>query len=197
MSTFLTGPRHQRRPLLSTALLTSGGNITIDPAIMTLQNSQVLAQAVQGHGGNINIIAGTFLADQTSFAWSATSQRGINGNVNIQSPLSNLSGTLAILPQRPLQAQNPLTQRCAARANGQLSSLVVAGRDTLPVEPGGWLMSPMALMADDAPSPQAHPGTGYSLDPLHQGQALAAPLSDQLSSMPRRHFTDWSSGCRS
>ncbi len=175
---------------------TAGGNITIDPVIMTLQNSQILAQAVQGQGGNINIVAGTFLADQSSVV-NASSQFGLSGTVNIQSPLSSLSGTLAILPQRPLQAQNLLTQRCAAQANGQLSSLVVAGRDTLPVEPGGWLMSPMALMADDAPAPQAHPGTGYSLNPLHQGQALAAPLSDQLGSLPQRHFTDWSSGCRS
>jgi hypothetical protein len=44
---------------------TSGGNITLDPAIVTLQNSQVLAQAVQGAGGNINIIAGTYLSDPT------------------------------------------------------------------------------------------------------------------------------------
>ena len=81
---------------------TSGGNITLDPAFMTLQNSQVLAQAVQGQGGNINIIAGTFLADPTSVV-SASSQFGLSGAVNIQSPLSRLSNTLATLPQRPLQ----------------------------------------------------------------------------------------------
>ena len=124
---------------------TSGGNITIDPTFMTLQNSQILAQAVQGQGGNINIVAGTFLADQTSLV-SASSQFGLSGAVNIQSPVSMLSGTLATLPQRPLQVQHLLQQRCAAQANGQLSSLVVAGRDTLPSEPGGWLMSSMALL---------------------------------------------------
>ena len=78
---------------------TSGGNITIDPTIMTLQNSQILAQAVQGQGGNINIVAGTFLADQTSLV-SASSEFGLSGAVNIQSPVSMLSGTLATLPQR-------------------------------------------------------------------------------------------------
>ena len=66
---------------------TSGGNITIDPTFMTLQNSQILAQAVQGPGGNINIVAGTFLADQTSLV-SASSQFGLSGTVNIQSPVS-------------------------------------------------------------------------------------------------------------
>jgi len=135
---------------------TSGGNITIDPTFMTLQNSQILAQAVQGQGGNINIIAGTFLADPTSVV-SASSQFGLSGAVNIQSPLSMLSGTLATLPQRPLQVQHLLQQRCAAQGNGQLSSLVVAGRDTLPYEPGGWLMSSMALLSDDGPVSQLVP----------------------------------------
>ena len=87
---------------------TSGGNITLDPAVVTLQNSQVLAQAVQGAGGNINIIAGTFLADQSSVV-SASSQFGLSGAVNIQSPLSSLSNTLATLPQQPLQAQQLLS----------------------------------------------------------------------------------------
>ena len=126
---------------------TSGGNITLDPAVVTLQNSQVRADAVQGNGGNINIIAGTFLIDPTSVV-SASSQFGLSGSVNIQSPLSNLSGTLATLPQQPLQGQNLMRQRCAAQINGQLSSLVIAGRDALPVEPGGWLMSPLALGSD-------------------------------------------------
>ncbi len=119
---------------------TSGGNIAIDPTIMTLQNSQILAQAVQGQGGNITIVAGTFLMDATSLV-SASSQFGLSGAVNIQSPVSMLSGTLATLPKQPLPVQHLLQQRCAAQANGQLSSLVVAGRDTLPSEPGGWLMS--------------------------------------------------------
>ena len=175
---------------------TAGGNITIDPAIMTLQNSQILAQAVQGAGGNINIIAGTFLADQTSVV-NASSQFWLSGTVNIQSPLSNLSGTLAILPQRPLQAQNLLTQRCAAQANGQLSSLVVAGRDALPVEPGGWLMSPMAFMANEVPAQEAQPVAGYSLEILEQSQVLAGQWSHQLSSSPQRGVTDRATGCGS
>ena len=62
-----------------------------------------------------------------------------------------LSGTLATLPKQPLPVQHLLQQRCAAQANGQLSSLVVAGRDTLPSEPGGWLMSSLALLSDDGP----------------------------------------------
>jgi filamentous hemagglutinin family protein len=145
---------------------TAGGNITIDPAIMTLQNSQILAQANRGQGGNINITAGTFLADQTSRV-DASAREGISGTVNIQSPVSSLSGTLAALPQRPLQVHSLLSQRCAAQASGRLSSLVVAGRDRLPAEPGGLMISPLAWTPDETPARQTYmvpPDLAYGLE---------------------------------
>ncbi len=127
----------------------SGGNITIDPNVVVLQNSQILAKAVQGAGGNITITTPLFLADSTSLV-SASSQFGLNGTVTIQSPTSNLSGSLGTLSSKPSQAQSLLTQRCAALANGQASSFVVAGREQLPADPGGWLSSPIALAGIDA-----------------------------------------------
>ena len=54
----------------------SGGNITIDPNVVVLQNSNVSAQAVRGAGGNITITTPLFLADSTSLI-SASSQKGI------------------------------------------------------------------------------------------------------------------------
>jgi large exoprotein involved in heme utilization and adhesion len=175
---------------------TSGGNITIDPTFMTLQNSQILAQAVQGQGGNINIVAGTFLADQTSLV-SASSQFGLSGAVNIQSPISMLSGSLATLPKRPLQVQQLLQQRCAAQANGQLSSLVVAGRDTLPSEPGGWLMSSMALLAEDVPVSPPHPLPSDALVPSHQTMIVSGQLSERRTPSPQQGVTNWAAGCGS
>ena len=127
----------------------SGGNITIDPNVVVLQNSQIIAKAVQGAGGNITITTPLFLADQTSLV-SASSQFGLNGTVTIQSPTSNLSGSLGTLSSKPNQAQRLLTQRCAALVNGQASSFVVAGREQLPADPGGWLSGPIALAGIDA-----------------------------------------------
>ena len=40
-----------------------GGNISIDPQFVILQNSQLTAQANAGAGGAINVIAGVFLSD--------------------------------------------------------------------------------------------------------------------------------------
>lgn len=167
---------------------TAGGNILLDPAVVTLQNSQVRAEAVQGAGGNINIIAGTFLADQTSVV-SASSQFGLSGSVNIQSPLSNLSNTLATLPQRPLQAQHLLRQRCAAQASGQLSSLVIAERDTLPAEPGGWLMSPMTLTDTE--------GTANGASRSIHASAPQDPHQRLAEERPERGVYDRGTGCGS
>jgi filamentous hemagglutinin family protein len=133
-----------------------GGDINIDPNLVVLQNSsQILAQAVRGDGGNITITTPQFLADQTSLV-SASSQFGLNGTVTIQSPASNVSGSVGTLPSDPSQAQSLLTQRCAALANGQASSFVVAGREQLPADPGGWLTSPIAL-------------AGLDIDPFNDG----------------------------
>lgn len=123
-----------------------GGDIFIDPDSVILQNSQILAQAIHGAGGNITIFTPLFLADSSSLV-SASSQFGLNGTVTIQSPASNLSGSLGTLSSKTQQAQSLLTQRCAALANGQASSFVVAGREQLPADPGSWLTSPIALAA--------------------------------------------------
>ncbi len=124
----------------------NGGDITIDPNVVVLQGSQVKAEAFQGVGGDITITTSLFLADSTSEV-SALSPFGLNGTVTIQSPRSNVSGSLGPLASKPSQAQALLTQRCAALASGQASSFVVAGREHLPADPGGWLSSPLAFAA--------------------------------------------------
>ena len=121
-----------------------GGSVNIDPQYVVLQNSQILAQAVQGPGGNINITTNLLLPDSTSLI-SASSQFGQQGTVIIHSPISPASGKIVPLGQKPLLPTSLLSQRCAALAGGNASSFTVAGRDSLPAEPGGWLSSPLAL----------------------------------------------------
>jgi len=122
---------------------TAGGNITIDPNAVVLQNARILANAQDGNGGNITITTPMFLADSTSLV-DASSQFGLSGAVTIQSPNAPASGKIQPLSNRPLQIAALLTQPCAAVAGGQFSSFTVAGRDSLPLEPGGWLSSPLA-----------------------------------------------------
>ena len=158
----------------------SGGNITIDPNVVVLQNSPITAQADRGAGGNITITTPLFLADSTSPV-NASSQFGRNGTVTIQSPTSNLSESLGTLPSEPNQSQSLVTQRCAALANGQTSSFVVAGREQLPADPGGWLTSSLAFAA-----------LGESLDTGHavaSAPAIMPIAADDIGTVSLRRLT--------
>jgi filamentous hemagglutinin family protein len=125
-----------------------GGSVTIDPQFVILENSQILAQAVQGPGGNISITTNLLLPDSTSVI-SASSQFGQNGTVAIQSPIAPASGKIIPLSQKPLIETSLMSQHCAARGGGMFSTFTVAGRDIVPAEPGEWLSSPLALANSD------------------------------------------------
>ncbi len=122
----------------------SGGNIFIDPKVVILEGSNVTAQAVGGAGGQIKFVTPLFLADSTSTV-SAQSQRGPNGTVTIQSPTSNLSGVVGQLVSKTSPPQVLLQNRCVALAGSEQSTFFLAGHDTLPTEPGGWLRSPVSM----------------------------------------------------
>jgi filamentous hemagglutinin family protein len=139
----------------------NGGNIAIDSKLIVLDDSQILARAVRGHGGNININSDVFLVNSggtvpTSLAGivDASSELSTSGTVNIEATFTNVVGTVAQLPSTPLQATELLRASCAARfAGGKTSSLVLAGRDGLPLQPGDLLPSPLYLASEaDTPS---------------------------------------------
>jgi len=135
-----------------------GGNITIDPEALILNNSRILANAFGGPGGNINIIADVFLVNSggqfpTSLTGivDASSALSTPGTVNIEATFTNVTGTFTQLPSNPLQATELLRAACAARfAGGKTSSLVVGGRDGLPLQPGDLLPSPLYVASDAA-----------------------------------------------
>lgn len=122
----------------------SGGNIFIDPKLVILQGSEVTTEAVGGAGGNITFVTPLFLMDLASRV-SAASQRGASGTVNILSPLANLSSTVGQLVSKTSPPQILLQNRCVALAGGEQSTFIVAGRDSLASEPGGWLSSPLSM----------------------------------------------------
>ncbi|MBI3988959.1 MAG: hypothetical protein HY347_05020 [candidate division NC10 bacterium] len=58
--------------------------------------------------------------------------------------MTNLSGTLAPLPQVLVSAAGLLREPCVVRLRGgQTNSLVLTGREGVPFEPGGVLPSPL------------------------------------------------------
>ncbi|MBH0179651.1 MAG: filamentous hemagglutinin N-terminal domain-containing protein [Nitrospira sp.] len=127
---------------------TLGGNITIDPDFVILKGSEIRANAFAGDGGNIGITAGLFLADAFSQQnISASSEQGVSGTVQINAPINNLSSVVGRLPESLVEVQALLRAACAARlAQGQTSSFVERGRDSIPAGPEGLLASPFLPM---------------------------------------------------
>jgi filamentous hemagglutinin family protein len=118
---------------------TVGGNIFIDPAYVVLNNSSIVANAFEGRGGNIRIVAGVFLASSDSLV-SASSQMGIDGTVDVRAPITSVSGTLAPVRASYLGGAEVLHDRCVALLQGaNRSTLTIRGRDGLPPRPGNVL----------------------------------------------------------
>jgi large exoprotein involved in heme utilization and adhesion len=117
------------------------GNLTLNAPFVLLDGSRVIAQAVEGMGGNLRIAAEVLLADPASLV-SASSTRGIRGTVNIQAPVADLSGTVTALPQAFLPATTFLHDQCVARLHaGTVSSFVIRGRASVPATYDGPLPS--------------------------------------------------------
>ena len=115
-----------------------GGNIDIDPEFVILNQSNILANAFGGPGGNITIVAGNFIASPDSVV-DASSALGIDGTVNISSPDENVSEDLAILPDNYLDVTSLISERCGTPAGA--SSLVDAGPGGRAIDPDGYLPS--------------------------------------------------------
>jgi len=112
----------------------NGGNITIDPQLVVLDHSDIIAQAVRGNGGNITIVASEFIKTPDSVV-SASSQLGISGTVELIGPRVDLNGSLVALPSDLRNPAAILRENCAARAGQPRSSLAEAGRGALPQDP--------------------------------------------------------------
>jgi large exoprotein involved in heme utilization and adhesion len=156
------------------------GNLTLEAPFVVADGSAIVANAFGGRGGNILINAGVFLADPASLV-SASSALGIQGTVDIQAPVTSLSGTLAPLPQAFVNVAALLPARCAARfSGGQASSLVLSGREGLPADPSGVLPSPLLLEARLAADPAV-----IGAPPQQPSAATFALLAGHEKALPR------------
>ncbi|MGE3815338.1 MAG: filamentous hemagglutinin N-terminal domain-containing protein [Nitrospiraceae bacterium] len=167
---------------------TTGGKIDIDPQYVIIQNSQVLAKAADGNGGRIAIEASKAVLIDPGSSLDATSSKGVNGQIIIQSPIQQLAGAIAPLPQAFAVAANLYGQRCAAQKDGQFSSFVQSARDGLPPQPGDFLASPLLW--------ESHSGTadmGRQVPVILAAARLGLPTFEQMAPI----FSPTSSGCPS
>jgi filamentous hemagglutinin family protein len=175
-----------------------GGNISIDPQFVILQNSQILAQAAQGQGGAITITTNVFLPDANSIV-NADSGSGVNGTVTIQSPNAPISGQIQPLGKTPLISTSLLNQHCASLAGGEFSSFIVAGRDSLPTEPGSWFASPLALGPTGFSAGAIAEGGAQArvIDPAQETTVLSLRQIAPAGFLTQAFAVDWLASCQS
>jgi large exoprotein involved in heme utilization and adhesion len=111
----------------------NGGDISIDPVFVVLDNSEIRANAETGTGGNIDITSQFFIKSSDSVV-DASSRLGISGTVAISAPQVDLGSGLAVLSSGFLDASSLLRASCGARA-GNSNSFMAAGRGGLAEAP--------------------------------------------------------------
>jgi len=135
----------------------AGGNITIDPIFVILQNlnpytvgidnSRIQANANFGAGGNINIVADYLIQAPDTFI-KASSDRSVDGEINIQSLDFDVSGSLVSLNTNLLDAAKWSKTPCALRSGVSAGKLILKGRDAVPTAYDDFLSGLPALFSD-------------------------------------------------
>jgi filamentous hemagglutinin family protein len=124
--------------------LGNGGNLDINAQFMIgLENSDIVANAIQGRGGNIQIttqgIFGLKYRPQLTPAndITASSEFGVNGAVQVNTIGVDPNSGLIALPVDIVDPGQKIAAGCANRTNG---SFVVTGRGGIPANPVDRLM---------------------------------------------------------
>jgi filamentous hemagglutinin family protein len=136
----------------------SGGNIRINaPFIVAVpdEDSDILANANQGSGGRIEINATDIygLEDRTKLSpnpkiseINASSDFGVNGTVEINTPEIDPNRGLVNLPTVPLDTK--VAQACESGTAENQSSFTITGRGGLPPNPRTEPLTPDAVQVD-------------------------------------------------
>ncbi|MCJ8283101.1 MAG: S-layer family protein [Rivularia sp. ALOHA_DT_140] len=122
-----------------------GGNISINsPVIASFEDSDIIANAFQGNGGNIELTTqGIFGLEYRSELTSesditASSQFGVNGKVEINNIGIDPSSGLVELPAELTDSSQQIATGCTNKAN---NSFVATGKGGIPHNPNHYLIS--------------------------------------------------------
>ncbi|MEA5628020.1 S-layer family protein [Nostoc sp. UHCC 0251] len=122
----------------------NGGNININAGFIVAvksENSDISANAFTGSGGNVDItVKGLFGIQSRSRPTSlsditASSERGVAGTVELNTPDVDPSRGLIQLPSNLVDASQQIAQGCTPRRGQTASSFIATGRGGLPLSP--------------------------------------------------------------
>ena len=140
-----------------------GGDLALAATRVVLINSQILARAVGGDGGNIRVEASSLVLDEASDI-NADSVFGQDGNQDFTSPEVVIRAERPNVPAEIRDATAFLRDACAAREGGAVASLVLQHHSGLAPAPAG----PLAV-ATPVPAPRpASAGTASPREPTDE-----------------------------
>ncbi len=127
----------------------NGGNITINSLFIVAipkENSDIRANAFIGNGGRVEITTQGIFGiqfrpkDTPESDITASSEFGVNGTVQINTPDVDLSRGLTSLPSDVVDASNQIAQNCPA-SGGKIAQneFIITGRGGLPDNPNEML----------------------------------------------------------
>jgi len=130
-----------------------GGDIEMDSELLVMNHGDIIANAYEGNGGNIHIVADNIVQSADS-SIEASSEKGIDGTINIESPDVDVSGGLVTMPSDFLDMSKWLKTQCEMRSQETISRLVVHHMDALPVSVNDLIVSPpiYCVQHDDYPT---------------------------------------------
>jgi filamentous hemagglutinin family protein len=126
----------------------NGGNITLNTGFLVGiggSDSDIIARAEEGQGGNIDITANGLFGIQfreqltPSNDINASSDFGVSGTVTITNPALDAAAGLVELPTTLVDPSQQITARCDAAAQG--SQFVSTGRGGMPLNPEARVLS--------------------------------------------------------
>ena len=130
----------------------NAGNITIaQPQVFTLIDESLMsANAFEGLGGNVLIVADSVLRSPGSAITASSQVAGNEGMVVLQSPDTDVSSGLAVLSSDFSDAGRLLRAPCGVRRSDEISTFSVADLGNLPPPPDAYLAATAADIDTDA-----------------------------------------------
>jgi filamentous hemagglutinin family protein len=116
----------------------NGGNIDISSYVLLMNHSKVIANAFDGNGGNIQMTSNYMIQSADSMI-SASSERGIDGEIVIETSIQRPDKGLIKLPSTFLDAQKWIKTPCEKRDHESVSRLIIRQIDAHPTPFNDWV----------------------------------------------------------
>jgi filamentous hemagglutinin family protein len=168
----------------------NGGNLLLSaPVIVGVDNSDIIAKAQRGNGGNIEIVTNTLLGLTRRSTLTpesditASSEFGVSGQIKIDGPQVAPSQAMIQLPTELLDAHQKIGDRCASN---QMDKFTITGRGGLPDDPSRSINQPAwkDLRPIDSSNTPSHTTAMYQANmttaPLITAPLITTPLVEAI-----------------